>query len=54
MKMESIVLEIWKRNLIKDQRTPFYHVPDFVKDFDDYLNSINKYVEKEKIQERKI
>jgi serine/threonine protein kinase len=38
-------------NLIKDQRTPFYHVPDFVKDFDDYLNSINKYVEKEKIQE---
>lgn len=30
-----------KGNLIEDQRTPFYHVPDFVKDFDDYLNSIN-------------
>ncbi|MBG9456852.1 hypothetical protein ABE61_23430 [Lysinibacillus sphaericus] len=28
-------------NLIKDQRNPFYLVPDFVKDFDDYLNSIN-------------
>ncbi|MFC9541407.1 class III lanthionine synthetase LanKC [Lysinibacillus sp. NPDC056959] len=28
-------------NLIKDQRNPFYQVPDFVKDFDDYLNSIN-------------
>ena len=29
-------------NLIKDQRTPFYQVPDFVKDFDNYLNSVNK------------
>ncbi|WP_430742704.1 class III lanthionine synthetase LanKC [Bacillus atrophaeus] len=29
-------------NLIKDQRTPFYQVPDFVKDFDNYLNTINK------------
>nr|WEZ06314.1 DUF4885 family protein [Bacillus subtilis] len=29
-------------NLIKDHRTPFYQVPDFVKDFDDYLNTINK------------
>nr|8SAP_A Chain A, Class III lanthionine synthetase LanKC [Bacillus thuringiensis serovar andalousiensis]8SAP_B Chain B, Class III lanthionine synthetase LanKC [Bacillus thuringiensis serovar andalousiensis] len=28
-------------NLIKDQRNPFYQVPDFVKDFDDYLNTIN-------------
>ncbi|MCP3810099.1 class III lanthionine synthetase LanKC [Paenibacillus sp. Lou8.1] len=28
-------------NLIEDQRNPFYQVPDFVKDFDDYLNSIN-------------
>ncbi|MCP6683806.1 class III lanthionine synthetase LanKC [Bacillus nakamurai] len=28
-------------NLIKDQRTPFYQIPDFVKDFDDYLNTIN-------------
>lgn len=28
-------------NLIEDQRTPFYQVPDFVKDFDDYLNTIN-------------
>ncbi|WYF03499.1 class III lanthionine synthetase LanKC [Bacillus velezensis] len=28
-------------NLIKDQRTPFYQTPDFVKDFDDYLNTIN-------------
>ena len=28
-------------NLIQDQRTPFYQVPDFVKDFDDYLNTIN-------------
>lgn len=28
-------------NLIEDQRNPFYHVPDFVKDFDDYLNTIN-------------
>ncbi|MEK4360177.1 class III lanthionine synthetase LanKC [Paenibacillus sp. FSL M7-1455] len=30
-----------KGNLIKDQRTPFYQVPDFVKEFDDYLNTIN-------------
>lgn len=29
-------------NLIRDERTPFYQVPDFVKDFDDYLNRINK------------
>ncbi len=28
-------------NLIQDQRTPFYQVPEFVKDFDNYLNSIN-------------
>ncbi|OPG94436.1 hypothetical protein B2I21_31110 [Chryseobacterium mucoviscidosis] len=28
-------------NLIKDERTPFYQVPDFVKDFDDYLNTLN-------------
>ena len=28
-------------NLIKDQRTPFYQVPDFVKDFDEYLDTIN-------------
>jgi len=28
-------------NLIEDQRKPYYHVPDFVKDFDDYLNTIN-------------
>ncbi|KXZ21037.1 class III lanthionine synthetase LanKC [Bacillus nakamurai] len=28
-------------NLIKDERTPFYQVPYFVKDFDDYLNTIN-------------
>ncbi|MGM0867379.1 MAG: class III lanthionine synthetase LanKC [Bacillota bacterium] len=28
-------------NLVIDQRTPFYQVPDFVKDFDDYLNTIN-------------
>ncbi|MEK4275810.1 class III lanthionine synthetase LanKC [Paenibacillus sp. FSL R7-0026] len=28
-------------NLVKDERTPFYQVPDFVKDFDDYLNSLN-------------
>ncbi|MFJ5764370.1 class III lanthionine synthetase LanKC [Lysinibacillus sp. NPDC093210] len=28
-------------NLIQDQRNPFYQVPDFVKDFDDYLNTIN-------------
>ncbi|WP_432703317.1 class III lanthionine synthetase LanKC [Lysinibacillus sphaericus] len=28
-------------NLIEDQRNPFYQVPDFVKDFDDYLNTIN-------------
>lgn len=28
-------------NLIKDQRNPFYQVPNFVKDFDDYLNTIN-------------
>ncbi|GIO25324.1 class III lanthionine synthetase LanKC [Oceanobacillus sp. J11TS1] len=27
--------------LIKDQRTPFYQIPDFVKNFDDYLNTIN-------------
>lgn len=27
--------------LIKDERTPFYQVPDFVKDFDDYLNTLN-------------
>ncbi|BFH68390.1 hypothetical protein J27TS7_48810 [Paenibacillus dendritiformis] len=35
-------------NLIKDQRTPFpfYQVPDFVKDFDDYLNTINNDLEK--------
>ncbi|BFH68402.1 hypothetical protein J27TS7_48690 [Paenibacillus dendritiformis] len=32
-------------NLIKDQRTPFYQVPDFVKDFDDYLNTINNDLE---------
>ncbi|MFT0802791.1 class III lanthionine synthetase LanKC [Bacillus swezeyi] len=30
-----------KGNLIKDERTPFYQVPDFVKEFDDYLNTIN-------------
>ncbi|MEK4500544.1 class III lanthionine synthetase LanKC [Bacillus sp. FSL R12-0069] len=30
-----------KGNLIKDQRNPFYQVPEFVKDFDDYLNTIN-------------
>lgn len=28
-------------NLIKDQRTPYYQVPNFVKDFDDYLNTLN-------------
>lgn len=28
-------------NLIKDQRNPFYQVPDFMKDFDDYLDTIN-------------
>ncbi|KLU56074.1 hypothetical protein EL84_29380 [Paenibacillus sp. VT-400] len=28
-------------NLIKDERTPFYQVPDFVKGFDDYLNTLN-------------
>ncbi|WP_281197591.1 class III lanthionine synthetase LanKC [Staphylococcus felis] len=27
--------------LIKDERVPFYQVPDFKKDFDEYLNSIN-------------
>lgn len=32
-------------NLIKDQRTPFYQVPDFVKDFDDYLNTFNNFDE---------
>lgn len=30
-----------KGNLIIDQRTPFYQIPDFVKDFDEYLNTIN-------------
>ncbi|WP_434748810.1 class III lanthionine synthetase LanKC [Paenibacillus amylolyticus] len=30
-----------KGNLIIDQRTPFYQVPDFVKEFDEYLNTIN-------------
>lgn len=30
-----------KGNLIKDERTPFYQVPDFVKDFDEYLNTLN-------------
>ncbi|UED81663.1 class III lanthionine synthetase LanKC [Lysinibacillus sp. CD3-6] len=30
-----------KGNLIEDQRNPFYQVPHFVKDFDDYLNTIN-------------
>lgn len=27
--------------LIKDERTPYYHVPDFKKDFDLYLDSLN-------------
>lgn len=26
---------------IKDERTPYYQVPDFVKGFDDYLNTLN-------------
>ncbi|PTL24490.1 class III lanthionine synthetase LanKC [Shouchella clausii] len=29
-------------HLIVDKRTPFYQVPDFVQDFDQYLDSINK------------
>ncbi|WLR42604.1 class III lanthionine synthetase LanKC [Bacillus carboniphilus] len=34
-------------NLIRDQRVPFYQVPDFVKDFDDYLHTLNKCEEPE-------
>ncbi|WP_270170545.1 class III lanthionine synthetase LanKC [Paenibacillus sp. SYP-B4298] len=41
-------------NLIEDKRNPFYHVPDFVKDFDDYLNSINLSGELEAEGERNL
>lgn len=30
-------------NLVLDERTPFYHVPDWEKDFDNYLNELNYY-----------
>ncbi|GAA0497621.1 hypothetical protein GCM10008986_25780 [Salinibacillus aidingensis] len=48
-----------KGKLIEDQRTPFYQVPDFVKNFDDYLDSMNtsetaEKKEKSKLQKYKI
>ncbi|MFJ7667360.1 class III lanthionine synthetase LanKC [Lysinibacillus sp. NPDC097195] len=40
-------------NLIQDQRNPFYQVPHFVKNFDDYLNTLN-ISEIEKIGDKRL
>lgn len=32
-------------NLIKDERNPYYHVPYFMKDFDDHLNTLNTQID---------
>lgn len=39
-------------NLVPDQRTPYYQVPEFVKDFDIYLDSKNNLTEDEEDKQK--
>lgn len=44
----ELCIEDTDGNLIPDQRNPFYQVPKFVKEFDEYLDTLNDHIEGQK------